>query len=238
MTRPTYQATRDRWMAEHDVPREDPVPSHQCDIATPRSGDEVGEHDPTDTIHFEELHPSGEPCGGLVPGLGLMTFGSPTSVLASLSRLRPDHEWVVRTAAALTRERLWSHDPRYGLERRRDLKVFRAAEAKFHVSSSLNRDSIAEHGLDWTRMGAAPSIMGRSSPELPVVFLEYHLEACDFFIRMARFPVDVWEVDADGLWAESGPDGWIVVPEPIPAERLRLVKPAKSDRGRLPRWFS
>jgi hypothetical protein len=203
----------------------------------PRLGGAVGEHDPTDALYFEEFHPSGEPCGGLVPGSGLMTFGSSTQVLALLSRLRPDHAWVVRTLAALARERQWNADPRFGQARRRHLKVFQASGPKFHVSSSRNRDSITEHGLDWTRMGAAPGLMGRSAPTLPVVFLEYHLEACDFFIRMARYPVDVWEVDADGLWAESGPDEWIVVPEPIPPERLRLVKPGRSGTDELP-WFS
>ena len=30
----------------------------------------------------------------------------------------------------------------------------------FHVSSALNRESILAHGLDWTRMGAAPGIAG------------------------------------------------------------------------------
>src|SRR5580704_12918361 len=100
MTRPTYKDTRDRWLAEHDMHLEDSSPSHQCEIAMPRSGDAVGEHHPTDALYFEEFYPSGEPCGGLVPGPGLMTFGSSTQVLALLSRLRPDHAWVVRTRAA------------------------------------------------------------------------------------------------------------------------------------------
>jgi len=28
----------------------------------------------------------------------------------------------------------------------------------FHVTSALNPDSILAHGLDWTRMGAAPGL--------------------------------------------------------------------------------
>ena len=41
----------------------------------------------------------------------------------------------------------------------------------FHVTSALNRDSILAHGLDWTRMGAAPGIAGSLTPEEEGVFL-------------------------------------------------------------------
>jgi hypothetical protein len=73
-------------------------------------------------------------------------------------------------------------------------------------------------------MGAAPSVVRKRSPELPGIFVEDRIEACEFFIRMARFPVDVWEINVDGLWGESGPDGWVLIPEPIPSQRVRLVR--------------
>ena len=41
----------------------------------------------------------------------------------------------------------------------------------FHVTSALNRDSILAHGLDWTRMGAAPGIAGSLTPEEEGMFL-------------------------------------------------------------------
>lgn len=71
-------------------------------------------------------------------------------------------------------------------------------------------------------MKAASGVAGSKSFELPVVFLEYSLDACGFFQRMARFPTDVWSLNTDGLWAENGPDGWVMIPEPISPDRLRL----------------
>src|SRR5260221_14485904 len=41
----------------------------------------------------------------------------------------------------------------------------------FHLSSAADRDSILAHGLDWTRMGAAPGIAGSTAPEADGVFL-------------------------------------------------------------------
>jgi hypothetical protein len=43
--------------------------------------------------------------------------------------------------------------------------------------------------------------------------------------RPARWgvPVDIWAVRVDGLWLESGPDGWQLVAAPIEPERLSLV---------------
>jgi hypothetical protein len=34
----------------------------------------------------------------------------------------------------------------------------------FHVTSTLNRETILAHGLDWTRMGAARGIAGAWCP--------------------------------------------------------------------------
>jgi hypothetical protein len=220
-----YEATRDKWILEHGIEMGPDGPAHSCDISIPASANHVGEGDPTDTIHFEEMTADGEPCGGYRHSSSLMSFGNTARVLSALSRLNPTHEWVVRACAALERERGWSRNPRIGPRaRRRRLAVFQPAGPKFHVSSTLNRDSIGEHGLDWNRMGAAPGVAGRMSHDLPATFVEDHLEACDFFIRMARFPVDVWEVNTEGLWAEGGPDGWLMIPEPIAPDRVCLVR--------------
>ena len=41
----------------------------------------------------------------------------------------------------------------------------------FLLTSAMNRESILAHGLDWTRMGAAPGIAGSPVPEKEGVFL-------------------------------------------------------------------
>ena len=46
----------------------------------------------------------------------------------------------------------------------------------------------------------------------------------EFFTDMARMPSDVWAVDVTGRWVESGPSGWVIVLEPIPASAVRLVR--------------
>jgi hypothetical protein len=41
----------------------------------------------------------------------------------------------------------------------------------FHVTSSLNRVSIQQYGLDWRRMRLAPGIAGSRQPEEDGIFL-------------------------------------------------------------------
>ncbi len=53
-----------------------------------------------------------------------------------------------------------------------------------HVTSALNRGSILAHGLDWTRMGAAPGIAGSLVPEKEGVFLCRDEFEADFFVRI------------------------------------------------------
>lgn len=96
----------------------------------------------------------------------------------------------------------------------------------FHVSSSLNRESIREHGLDWVWMGAAWGIAGSRLPEVKGIFLCREYEV-DWFTSMNTTggDVDVWAVD--GVDAESfleSPNGYFYVPEAIPSDRLTLVK--------------
>jgi hypothetical protein len=66
----------------------------------------------------------------------------------------------------------------------------------FHVSSAANRDSILAHGLDWTRMGAAPGIAGSTAPEAHGVFLCDGDFEVQFFTQMNNTggPVDVWAI--------------------------------------------
>ena len=92
----------------------------------------------------------------------------------------------------------------------------------FHATAQENRRSILRHGLDWRHMGTAPGIAGSRSPSCLAVFVREPDEV-GFFTQMSRLPADVWAVRVDGLWVESGPDGWIILPEPVPPERVRLV---------------
>jgi hypothetical protein len=120
--------------------------------------------------------------------------------------------------AALARERTWARTARRSM-----LIVREASGEMFHATAQENRQSIQRHGLDWRHMGFAPGIAGSPEPELPAVFLCESLDEIEFFTRVSRLPADGWAVRVDGLWVESGPDGWIILPEPVPSERLRLV---------------
>lgn len=98
----------------------------------------------------------------------------------------------------------------------------------WHVTSSVNRQSILEHGLDWRRMGEAGGVASGviyRGPEMEAVFLLEAADQADFFIGFGTHPrFDVWQVDVDGLVIEPGPDGWVIHHQPIPPERLRLVR--------------
>jgi hypothetical protein len=115
---------------------------------------------------------------------------------------------------------------------RAGLVVSRGAGTRFHASRAANRDSIAEHGLDWRRM-AGPGVAGSRQPEWPGVFLVDDLEGAQWFADMAGGDADVWRVVVDGLWLVSDPnagggleDGWAIAPEAIGPERVELLHPA------------
>ncbi|MEU9560057.1 hypothetical protein [Streptomyces fumanus] len=97
----------------------------------------------------------------------------------------------------------------------------------FHVSSLRNRQSIARHGLDWTRMGAAPGIAGSRRPEVEGIFLCRSEEEAGFFLRINNTggPVDLWAVDGidEALLLDNG-SGFGYVPGRIPAAQVRLVR--------------
>ena len=104
---------------------------------------------------------------------------------------------------------------------------YRAAVRTFHVTSSLNRASIAEHGLDCDLMALAPGIAGSPVPEAPGVFLCVDEFDADWFVGMNNTggPVDVWAVD--GVDRESLVDngnGYRYLPGTIPASRLTLIR--------------
>lgn len=97
----------------------------------------------------------------------------------------------------------------------------------FHVSSSANRVSIAEHGLDWSRMGPAQGIAGSTEPEADGVFVTRDGGDLDFILMLNNTggPVDVWEVrgvDDDEL-RDNG-NGYEYVPRRIPAADVTLAR--------------
>ena len=96
----------------------------------------------------------------------------------------------------------------------------------FHVSSVRNRDSIQAHGLDWTRMSAAPWIAGGREPEVDGIFLSTDCLTAQFFVRMNNTggPVDIWAVDGvdPNDLVESG-DGFRYLPTRIDRQRLTLA---------------
>src|SRR4051812_45541923 len=97
----------------------------------------------------------------------------------------------------------------------------------FHVSSSRNRDSIRQHGLDWTRMAGTSGIAGNEAPDGEGVFLCEDEAEAEFFVKMNNTggPVDVWAVDdvepADLQVSHFGPH---LLPYAVPPSRLTLVQ--------------
>jgi hypothetical protein len=106
----------------------------------------------------------------------------------------------------------------------------------FHVSSVLNRESIAEHGLDWSRMGAARGIAGSRSPEAEGAFVCRGQDEVQFFLRINNTggPVDLWSVDGvdEELLTDNG-NGFVYLPGRVPAALVRLVQ---SDIPAQPHW--
>jgi len=204
-----YEYARLGWLLEHVPELAGCEPVHECVVERP--GDDQG-------IEFEELDPGGAVCGARRQGAGAYGFGSAAQALAAASGLAADDRRVAAMCAALARERTWTR----GVRRSR-LVVQEAAGEMFHATSTENRQSILRHGLDWRQMATVPGIAGSREPELPAVFLCESREDIAFFTRMSRLPVDIWAVRVDGLWVESGPHGWIILPEPVPPERLRLL---------------
>jgi hypothetical protein len=100
----------------------------------------------------------------------------------------------------------------------------------YHVTSSLNRASIEEHGLDVARMGSASGIAGSHAPEVNGCFLCVDMHDVEWFARMNNTggSVDVWEVDVDEL-ALVETDGYLYYPGSIPPSRLRLIEKDRKE---------
>jgi len=97
----------------------------------------------------------------------------------------------------------------------------------FHVTSVLNRESILEHGLDWTRMALASGIAGSRRPEVEGVFLCCGEWEVDWFIKLNNTggPVDVWAVEGvDEAELIETPNGHSYLPMKIASTQLALVR--------------
>jgi hypothetical protein len=107
----------------------------------------------------------------------------------------------------------------------------------FHVTSTRNRESIREHGLDWTRMLDQPGIAGSPGPERAAVFLAGDVEEAEWFVKLGgshHRSMDIWEAtlpddfdpwDEDRLPPGYGMmDGFLYTTQPIPAGRVRLFR--------------
>ena len=95
------------------------------------------------------------------------------------------------------------------------------------MSSSVNRESIRTHGLDFARMGAAHGIAGSRKAEQPGCFLALSEHEMEWFVSMNNTggPVDVWEVaDVNEDVLVQSPEGHFYLPGVISRERLRLVR--------------
>lgn len=168
-------------------------------------------------LFLEPLSADGTFWGVHRGGTAEMAFGGRTEAIAAVSGRPGDDPWIAAVSAAVERETSPGWRPRW------ELDVDLGRGEMFHASASANRASIREHGLDWRRMGQATGVAGSPAPEMPCVFLDRTLQGVQFFVGAAVSPVDVWAVDVDGLWVENGPDGWWLVAQPIPPERVRLV---------------
>jgi hypothetical protein len=85
----------------------------------------------------------------------------------------------------------------------------------FRPSSRDSRLSYeAWTGAAWP---ATCGVAGSRGPELDAIFVCEGMEDAQSFVDMAREPTDIWAVDCDGLWAETGPDGGWIIPLPGPS---------------------
>jgi hypothetical protein len=110
----------------------------------------------------------------------------------------------------------------------------------FHVSSTLNRTSIDQYGLDWTRMGPAPGIAGSEYPEVAGCYIALdENQACWFVddINHTGGLVDVWEVS--GLSTTElvhNGSGLYYLSRPIPRAQLSMRRTGEDLAADLEEW--
>jgi hypothetical protein len=180
-------------------------------------------------IHLEALDDDGEDWYG--EGPGGVAAGALEAVIAACAAPATDAEWIGAVVAAVQRT-LAARAQRAGL------LVKRGSGYMFHASRSVNRESIARHGLDWRRM-SGPGIAGSDEPEWAGIFLSSELESARWFASMSGAgPADIWRVRVDGLWLESDPnsssgldDLWMIAAAPIPPEDVVLHEADVAPRG-------
>jgi len=214
--RRNYEEARANWMSTSSHAPIDEDALHSLGIVVDKN---------SKFVHFDELSADGTICGARLTGTRTQAFGDPEQVLAAVLSRSADDPWIRAVLGALDRERVWDEG------RRNTLEVILGRGEMFHVTAVANRESIRRYGLDWDRMAAAPGIAGSRGPELPAVFLCMDDGDVRFFTNMGRTPSDVWAVNVDGLWVESGPSGWWIVSERVGPDRVRLAATdVKSER--------
>lgn len=177
------------------------------------------------SLLVDELSDDAQLSGGRRRGTTETSFGALPDVIAQLAHLGKDDPWVAAVLASLARER--GGRTGRGTWRRPVVTVRGGAGTMYHASDPVNRTSISDHGLSWARM-SSPGIAGSRSPECEGVFLCENEREVDFFVKMARkrgVAADVWSVNVDGYWIENGPEGWWIIFETIPPDRVRLKSP-------------
>jgi hypothetical protein len=175
-------------------------------------------------IEFEEYEDDGLLCAGRNSRTGAWAFGNTATVIAGVTAREASDPWVRRVVQSLDAER-----KRAGRAwRRGQIEVVKGNGELAHATSRQNRESIQAHGLDWRLMGDARGIAGSATPEVEGIYL-VEIEAVSFFTAMPEIDPDVWIVDAEGIWLETGPEGFLHASEPIPSNRIRLA-----DRREIP----
>lgn len=159
-------------------------------------------------------------------------YGSRSQALIAVAGLSIDDPLIKSVLDAIERDR---RVPLGGAAERHGYLAITAPVGDFyHVSSSVNRDSILTHGLNWRHMADEPGIAGSRRPEAEAVFLCRFSED-EFFVRMgvgANRSVDVWVVTMGGLWVHEEKGGWPMCFDPIEPARVRLRRshePAEAE---------
>jgi len=96
----------------------------------------------------------------------------------------------------------------------------------YHLSPVENRDSIRAHGLDPSRMGAAPGLAGSERPEVTGVYVFDDPGEAKWWAgtmgERHRSGLDLWQFTAQQAQLAAGPDGFDHLTGTVAPEALRL----------------